>query len=231
MANSNSLLSLPGPYRSAGRRTFAIAAWIAILALIVMFLGYYAAHYYLTFTPESYDIYWPRRGWLLLHVSGGLLALLMGPWQFWTGLRQRVPRIHRWTGRLFLAGVFAGVTGAAYLALTTTFGWAWGVGVGSLAVAWSACTAMAFVAIRHGDIASHKQWMIRSYVVTFAFVTDRALDDWLPTSLLEPVGDKMVMDIWLSWAAPLFATVVIQSIAVTWRRHILVAPAAAEEIS
>jgi hypothetical protein len=49
----------------------------------------------------------------LIHTSGGLPALFVGPWQFWTGLRRTVPRIHRWTGRLFLLGVAVGVTGAA----------------------------------------------------------------------------------------------------------------------
>jgi uncharacterized membrane protein len=213
-----SLLSFPGPYRGPRRRSFAIACWAVLLALIVAFLGYYALHYVIGYTSESYDPYWPRSGGLLLHLGGSLLALVMGPWQFWTGLRQRVPRIHRWTGRLFVLGVGLGVTGAAYLAITTTFGWAWGVGVGALAVAWAVCTGMAFYAIRRGNIAVHKQWMVRTYVVTFAFVTDRLLDDWLPTAQLEPVGDKIVMDIWLSWVVPLFATIVIQSLAGISRR-------------
>jgi uncharacterized membrane protein len=180
---------------------------------------HFAAHYYLEYTPESFEPYWPRRGWLLVHVSGGMLALLVGPWQFWTGLRRTVPRIHRWTGRLFLAGVAVGVTGAAYLAVTTTFGWAWSVGVGSLAAIWASCAAMAFYAIRRGDVAAHREWMIRTYVVTFAFVTDRVLDYGLPPSEIQPEPDRMVTDIWLSWVVPLFVTVVIQSLA-SMRRHV-----------
>ena len=43
-------------------------------------------------------------GWLFLHINGGMLALLTGPWQFWTGLRQRNLTIHRWTGRLVSSG-------------------------------------------------------------------------------------------------------------------------------
>jgi hypothetical protein len=39
----------------------------------------------------------------LIRISGGLLVPFVGPWQFWTGLRRTVPRIHRWTGRLFFS--------------------------------------------------------------------------------------------------------------------------------
>jgi uncharacterized membrane protein len=209
--DSESLLSWPGTQGGAARRLILALAWAAILALTVFFLGYYAAHYYFDYTPASYDPYWPRRGWLLLHVSGGMLALVMGPWQFWTGLRRQVPRIHRWTGRLFLIGVATGVTGAAYLAVTTTFGWAWGIGIGGLAAAWATTAAVALYAIRRGDISAHKRWMIRTYVVTFAFVTDRILDYWLPGTP-EPDGDRIVTDIWASWVVPLFATIVIQSL-------------------
>src|SRR5215472_2569756 len=71
--------------------------WIALGVLIVGFLGKYVLHYYLNYSPESFDPYWSRRGWLLFHVSGGTLALLVGPWQFWTGLRKTMPYVHRWT--------------------------------------------------------------------------------------------------------------------------------------
>jgi hypothetical protein len=110
-------------------------AWAAILSLAVGFILKYVFHYYLHYDATSFDPYWPRRGGLLFHMSGGMLALLTGPWQFWTGLRQKHLQIHRWTGRLFLLGVAMGVTGATYLALTTTFGWAFGFGLLGLAAA------------------------------------------------------------------------------------------------
>ena len=217
-SNSGSLLSFPGPYRGPAYRILLIVLWCLVIGVLALFLGHFAAHYYLQYTPESFDVYWPRRGWLLLHVSGAMMAIVIGPWQFWTGLRERVPRVHRWTGRLFLTGVAAGVAGAAGLATTTTFGWAWGVSVGVLACVWFCCAMAAFYAIRRGDILAHREWMIRAYVVTFAFVTDRVLDYGLPPSAIEPEPDRMLIDLWLSWTGPLFATVLIQSIAGMPRR-------------
>ena len=38
---------------------------------------------------------------------------------------------------------------------------------------------MAFVAIRNRNIAQHRQWIIRSYVVTMGFVSFRLVEDLL----------------------------------------------------
>jgi hypothetical protein len=189
-----------------------LIAWALIVVLAVAFVGMYVFRYYLNYDEAIFGPYWPRRFWLLLHISGGMLALLVGPWQFWTGLRQTVPRVHRWTGRLFLIGVTCGVIGATYLAVTTTFGWAFGVGLGGLAVAWAGSTAMAFYAIRKGVVSVHKEWMTRAYVVTFGFVTFRLFDDWLPTAQLQPEGDRAITFAWFCWAIPLFVTIVIQAL-------------------
>jgi hypothetical protein len=69
---------------------------------------------YLQYTEASYERFWERSGWLLIHVLGSSLALLIGPFQFWSGLRRpyltvhrwtRLMAVHRWTGRLYVAGV------------------------------------------------------------------------------------------------------------------------------
>jgi len=65
-----------------------------------------------------------------------------------------------------------------------------------LAAAWASTTAMAYYAIRRGLVEIHKEWMVRAYVVTFAFVTFRVFSDW-PTSHLKPPGDLAIT---LAWA-------------------------------
>jgi hypothetical protein len=128
------------------------------------------------------------------------IALLTGPWQFWTGLRQRNLAVHRWTGRLFLLGVGMGVTGAVGLSATTTYGWGFAVGLMGLASAWLVTTSMAYYTILH------KEWMIRAYVVTFAFVTFRILSDYGPTSRLQPENDRSLTITWVCWVVPLAIT-------------------------
>jgi Predicted membrane protein (DUF2306) len=48
-------------------------------------------------------------------------------------------------------------------------------GLGGLALAWMLTTGMALIAIRRSLVDQHKEWMIRSYVVTFGFVTFRGI--------------------------------------------------------
>jgi len=102
-----------------------------------------------------------------------------------------------------------GVTGAVGLAMTTTYGWAFAVGLMGLASAWLVTTGMAYYTIRNGLVALHKEWMIRAYVVTFAFVFFRVLSDYGPTSRLQPDNDKSITISWACWVLPLAATEMI----------------------
>jgi hypothetical protein len=51
--------------------------------------------------------------------------------------------------------------------------------------------------------------MVRTYVVTFAFVTFRLLNDYGPTSRLQPDNDRAVTMGWVSWVIPLLVAEVI----------------------
>ena len=55
----------------------------------------------------------------------------------------------------------------------------------------------------------HKEWMIRAYVVTFAFVTYRVLSDYGPTSRLQPEHDRSITISWACWVVPLGITEMI----------------------
>ena len=70
-------------------------------------------------------------------------------------------------------------------------------------------TAMAYYAILKRRIQIHKEWMVRAYVVTFAFVTFRVLNDYGPTSHLQPDNDRAITIGWACWVLPLLVTEVI----------------------
>jgi uncharacterized membrane protein len=204
MAHAVTNLAPASAAKSKVGKAFAILAWTALVAIAVAFILKYVFHYYLNYNAAAFDPYWPRRAGLLLHITGGMVALLTAPWQFFTGLTGRRMNLHRYTGRIFLGGVTAGVVGATYLAFTTTFGWAFGFGILGLAAAWASTTAMADYAIRKGQVEIHKEWMVRAYIVTFAFVTFRVFSDYGPTSHLKPPGDLAITLAWASWVVPLF---------------------------
>jgi hypothetical protein len=112
-------------------------------------------------------------------------------------------------GRVYLIAVVCGAIAALGLSLTTPDGRAWSVGLQGLILAWLTTSGMAYYAIRQRQIVVHQEWMVRSYVVTFAFVTFRFLYDVPPMSRLGPVNERSITDIWACWAIPLLATEVI----------------------
>ena len=115
--------------------------------------------------------------------------------------------VHRWIGRLYVVRVFIGGSAAFYLASHAGQGATFGISLGALGVAWWTTTGMAYLAIRLGHVSQHKEWVTRSYVVTFTFVTTRALAE---LGILPSLGhDPFATLVWLSWSMPLLATEVI----------------------
>lgn len=208
MAHATVPAPVGAPSKSVKRMT-TVLAWTGIVALAVGFVFKYVLFYYRHYDAASFDVYWNRKAWLFLHINGGTLALLTGPFQFWTGLRQRNLIVHRWIGRLYLLGVGAGIAGAIGLSATSTFGWAFAVGIMGLAASWLVTSSMAYFSIRKRLVSLHKEWMIRSYVVTFAFVTFRILSDYGPTSRLQPENDRSITIAWACWVVPLAVTEMI----------------------
>lgn len=179
-------------------------AVLLTIGVALRFLFHYALPYF-RFDRAYFGYYWPHRVRLIFHICGGILALSCGPFQFWTGLRQRAMTIHAWTGRLYLVGVLVGSTGAFLMSVFTTPR-SFGVALIFLASAWIVVTGIAYAAILRGIVTLHKEWMVRSYLVTFAFVSFRLLHDNLPAvakHLGESENDVLANITWISWLLPL----------------------------
>jgi hypothetical protein len=112
------------------------------------------------------------------HIAAGFLALLSGPPQFSSRLRRRSPWFHRVLGRVYVISVLIAAPLAVILAyhrriphVTPYFFLA-----SSLqASAWIVTTFAAFLTARNRHIQEHRQWMVRSYAVTFTFIGIRVL--------------------------------------------------------
>jgi len=106
-------------------------------------------------------------------ITGGSVALLLGPWQFSTKLRERALNLHRRLGRIYLAAVALGSLAGFTLAFFSVKGPPTHFGFGALAVLWFASGLTAYRRILRGNIESHRQWMVRNYALTLAAVTLR----------------------------------------------------------
>jgi uncharacterized membrane protein len=117
-----------------------------------------------------------HRALTMLHIIPGLLFVVLGPLQFVRRLRNRRPGLHRWIGRVVLAsGVIIGTTalmmspqmaigGASEIAATMLF-----------AALFLFALVKAWVSIRHGRVALHREWMIRAFAIGLAVSTTRPI--------------------------------------------------------
>ena len=186
------------------------AAWgTAVLLGLAMFLGLgFVAGFALPYFTGGDELarYPDRQGWLIMHIGGGMIALLVGPGQLWLGHKNRRIDVHRKLGLVYMGAIAVSVTAAFYLATHTSLGWVFGAGLGGLAVAWIITTGLAFVAVRRGLLQQHQEWMIRSYVVTFAFVFFRILAGILQATGVGSLPEQLAAASWFCWAAPLLIT-------------------------
>lgn len=181
---------------------------IGLLLLAAWAMGWFVANNfprYLNLDPASWGAYyWPRRMALLPHILGGFVAGATGLVQLWLGLNGRTGPLHRVLGRCYGGAILVGATGSFYMALTippAEFGYA--AGLFMLGVAWVVTTTFAVIAARRRQFLQHRDWMLRSYTVTFAFAAFRIGEKWLaPLHLMTDAQLEQLLA-WGCWSVPL----------------------------
>jgi uncharacterized membrane protein len=181
----------------------AVIGWVVMTALAVL-IAFVSSHYF-ALDPNSYFdqqrlVYITNTGVLITHIGGSIAALIIGPFQFVDRLRRgKLAKLHRWLGRVYLAGVVLGGLSGAYLAFIAHGGIVARVGFAFLAAIWLYTAYRAYASIIRGDVAAHRAWMIRNYAATFGAVTLRL---WLGLFMALGVQfDTAYRTVaWLSWA-------------------------------
>jgi uncharacterized membrane protein len=161
---------------SSRRSRFKTVLWIS-LGLTALFV-FITSEVFLVADYPMYHAYRLQviadRGLLIPHTLAGIFALLIGPINFSSRIRQRYLKFHRVLGRIYVVSVFIGAaTGVALASGRPGF-----PGTCGQAAAWVVCTTAALITARNRQIVQHRQWMIRSYAVTFTFVSSRVLNLW-----------------------------------------------------
>ncbi|WP_263378899.1 DUF2306 domain-containing protein [Granulicella paludicola] len=166
--------TLPTPSMPSSK--FKTVLWVS-LGLIVLFV-FITSELLLVTDYPMYHAYRLQviadRHLLIPHTVAGTLALLIGPINFSSRIRKRHLPLHRSLGLVYVLSVFVGsFTGIALAAGRPGL-----PGTSMQAAAWMVCTTAAFVTARNRHIVQHRQWMARSYAVTFTFVSSRVLNLW-----------------------------------------------------
>jgi uncharacterized membrane protein len=145
----------------------------------------------------------------LLHVVPGGLFLLVAPLQFSPWIRRRHLLVHRWSGRVLVALALASVGPGLFFGLLVPYaGWTEAVVIAFFGGLFLVALTRAVAAIRRGDVARHRRWMIRSYAVAIGIATTRVFGAGLDL-LLSPAGfpprGLFVLAIATGWTATVLA--------------------------
>ncbi len=135
-----------------------------------------------------------------LHIVPSLVYLFAAPLQLNRRFRNSHLHIHRRVGRVALtAGLFSGVFA---LVFGTQFPWGGpleAAAVAVFAVWFLLCLCLAFVAIRGGNVAAHRRWMIRAFAVGLGVGTVRIWLGLLMAAGVMSFETSFGLAFWLAW--------------------------------
>ena len=94
----------------------ALMAVLALYVVVYAIVGYTALPLGALVTPQMRATYVAHSVGIYGHIVGAVVALLIGPFQFSTRLRNARPNVHRWMGRVYLGfGVLCGALFGLYM--------------------------------------------------------------------------------------------------------------------
>jgi uncharacterized membrane protein len=187
------------------RKLLSAIGLFTFSALLVLFTGEVAAvsilRYFTTLQtpPEVVTDNAFAHPFLLLHVAGGVTALLIAPLQLVGRIRDRAPQLHRATGRIYALACAVGAPAGFMLALGTTAGPVAGAGFAVSAVLWPVFTFLGIRAAMQGRFDDHRAWMIRSFAITATAITLRLMLPFAGFVLAAPFFPAYRVIAWLSW--------------------------------
>jgi uncharacterized membrane protein len=136
------------------------------------------------------------------HVILGGLFLALAPLQFSSRVRERYVRLHRWAGRaLVLVALPVGLSGLFLGALFPYGGRAAASAVFVAGALFLLALVRAFVAIRRGDVARHREWMIRMFSIGLGIATVRVVGLLLLVVTRSSFQESAGAVFWLGWVS------------------------------
>lgn len=113
--------------------------------------------------------FFAHRALTMVHIVPGALFVVLAPLQFVRSLRAKRPSLHRWCGRVCVAaGAVIGVTALVMSPQMAIGGVTESTATMTFGAIFLLALARGFAAIRQGQAAVHREWMIRAFAVGMA---------------------------------------------------------------
>ena len=110
---------------------------------------------------------------IYLHIFSSLIALAIGPFQFYEKFRLNKIQVHRLLGKIYLISVLVGALSGLYMSQYSFGGMISHSGFFTLAILWIATGYKAYHSIKNKNVQVHQYWMFINFALTFAAVTLR----------------------------------------------------------
>ena len=165
------------------RSLWWLAVWTIIIVLsLYFFMDNVIVFFYGYKSRIMGDSILNNQLFVVMHLVGGTMALLLGPTQFWPFIRNRFLPFHRFAGKTYMVGVALIGISAVRLSLISHC-LPCRLSLFLLTVFAVLSTGFAWKAIKAGNTKVHRQMMVRSYICVLAFVSVR-IDDIFPLDFL-----------------------------------------------
>ncbi|RID81515.1 DUF2306 domain-containing protein [Peribacillus asahii] len=131
------------------------------------------------------------------HIILGTIALAISPFQL-TKVSRKKPKLHRNLGKIYGFTIFINVLLVPYISLFSTGGQSTMIAFLVLNTFWLGTTAMGVLRGFQKKIPSHKNWILRSYAITWVFVSFRIIV--IPLSVFLDASISFPIAVYLSIA-------------------------------
>jgi hypothetical protein len=156
------------------RTKYFIFSFIAAMTLYVLF---HNERFLIDPSNPVWQHYRSLGWWLLAHGVAGACALILAPLQFSDRLRARFTKLHRVSGRIYIAGAFVLAPLGAYIQYmdekTAGASRSFTLASATDAVLLMVTTGIGLLFALKRMIPQHRQWMTRSYAVALVFFEGR----------------------------------------------------------
>src|ERR1700736_6441870 len=184
---------------------YRVRSGFGIMAFLAAGVALYSLRYYGVLADSWLDVDPKIRAVIaqvpvqaLTHMLIAPIALVLGPFQFFPGLRAKYPQAHRWSGRVYVTACVVAGTGGLATAPYASGGPVAGLGFGVLAVLWVGTTLGAWRAAVQRQFALHRLLMRFSYAMTFGAVTLRLQ---IPLGFALGYPSYSAMSVWLAYTS------------------------------
>ena len=196
----------------ARRRLFELARWLA-LAVVVKVTVSILANYPLYFPPDFHSLFLEGREgrfwgvysfFFYIHIVSAPFVLLGGTILICERALRPRRAFHAALGRVYVLAVLVLlVPSGLVMAMRSYGGWPAGLSFGLLSIATGLCAGMGIYRARRRQIASHRRWMARCYVLLCSAVTLRLISGAASVVGVENPELSYRVAAWASWVGPL----------------------------